>query len=170
MAWKIVERKIGKAGGLKQRSQRQREWDKKYGEGNWETGYTIDGEFVSQEKAFDTVYYKSYQEHFKNNPADLEELIHLAKKLRNPHSEMTSAVDLQVPAIMKYLDENNLTLNGKEIVDIGSYGTNSHAISIRLSPLTIKCCLDSKITLEKFWQDKKCLAIWTEDNDTGHAQ
>ena len=94
MAWKIVERKIGKAGGLKQRTQRQREWDKKYGESNWETGYTIDGEFVSQEKAFDTVYYKSYQEHFKNNPADLEELIHLAKKLRNPHSEMTSAVDL----------------------------------------------------------------------------
>ena len=101
MAWKIVERKIGKAGGLKQRTQRQREWDKKYGEGNWETGYIIDGEFVSQEKAFDVVYYKSYQEHFINNPKDIDELINLAKKLRNPHAEMTSGVDLQVPAIMK---------------------------------------------------------------------
>ena len=55
MPWKIVERKIGKAGGHKQRAQRQLEWDQKYGEGNWETGYLIDGEFVSQENAFESV-------------------------------------------------------------------------------------------------------------------
>ena len=30
MSWKIVERKIGKAGNQKQREKRQREWDKKY--------------------------------------------------------------------------------------------------------------------------------------------
>ena len=164
MSWKIIERKIGKAGGIKQRTQRQREWDKKYGEGNWEIGYTIDGEFISQEKALDIVYYKSYEEHFKNNPEDLKELINLAKKLRNPHAEMTTGVDLQVPAIMRYLKENNLKLNGNEIVDIGSYGSSSHAISIRLSPLTIKCCIDSGKTLEKFWQEKKCLALWENDN------
>ena len=163
MAWKIAERKIGKAGGLKQRTQRQKEWDQKYGEGNWETGYMIDGEFISQEKAFDTIYCKSYQEHFINNPDDLEELINLAHKLRNPHAEMTSGVDLQVPAIMKYLNDNNLTLKGNDVVDIGSYGSRSHAISIRLSPLTIKCCLSPKITLEQFWQEKKCLAVWTND-------
>jgi len=162
MAWKIIERKIGKAGGLKQRTQRQREWDKKYGDGNWETGYVIEGVFVSQEEAFDTVYCKSYQEHFTNNPEDLEELINLACKLRNPHAEATTGVDLQVPAIMKYLDDNNMKLKGSEIVDIGSYGTRSHAISIRLSPLTIRCCLNPKISLEKFWQEKKCLAVWME--------
>ena len=162
MAWKIVERKIGKAGGLKQRTQRQREWDKKYGDGNWETGYILDGEFVSQEEAFNTVYCKSYQEHFANNPEDLEELINLACKLRNPHAEATTGVDLQVPAIMKYLSDNNIKLKGSEIVDIGSYGTRSHAISIRLSPLTIRCCLNPKISLEKFWQEKKCLAVWME--------
>jgi len=163
MSWKIIEHKIGKAGGIKQRTQRQREWNQKYGEGNWETGYIVDGEFVSQEKAFDTVYYKSYQEHFINNPEDLEELINLACKLRNPHSKATTGVDLQVPAIMKYLADNNLQLKGNEVVDIGSYGSRSHAISIRLSPLTIKCCLNPKASLEKCWQEKKCLAIWIDD-------
>ena len=163
MAWRVIERKIGKAGGPKQRATRQREWNQKYGEGNWEIGYTIDGEFVPQEEALDTVYYKSYQEHFKNNPDDLNELISIAKKLRNPHSEMTLGVDLQVPAIMKYLHDNNLELRGNEVVDIGTYGSRSHAISVRLSPLTIKCCLNQNITLEKFWQDKKCLAIWEND-------
>ena len=31
MSWKVVERKIGRAGGVKQRNARQREWDRKYG-------------------------------------------------------------------------------------------------------------------------------------------
>ena len=30
MGWRIVERRIGKAGGEKQRAGRQREWDRKY--------------------------------------------------------------------------------------------------------------------------------------------
>lgn len=48
----------------------------------------INGEFVLQDEALYSVYYKSYQEHFKNNPEDLDELINLAKKLRNPYTEM----------------------------------------------------------------------------------
>ena len=48
MPWKVVERKIGRAGGLKQRTARQREWDQKYGDGNWAVGYVIDGNFVLQ--------------------------------------------------------------------------------------------------------------------------
>jgi hypothetical protein len=35
MPWNVVERRIGRAGGLKQRTARQREWDQKYGDGNW---------------------------------------------------------------------------------------------------------------------------------------
>jgi hypothetical protein len=50
---------------------------------------------------------------------------------------------------------------GNEIVDIGTWqGQYSHPISVRLSPLTIKCCIKPKMTLENFWQSKKCLAIW----------
>jgi len=164
MPWRIVERKIGKAGGTRQRTSRQREWDRKYGD--WAVGYVIEGEFVTQEEALESVYYRSYEEHFRLHPQDLDELISLAKVLRNPHAEATSGVDLQVPAIMQFLRRNGHELRGTEAVDIGSWhGTASHAISIRLSPLTIKCAIRSKMTLEKFWQDKKCLAIYVSDED-----
>ncbi|MEM7182266.1 MAG: hypothetical protein AAF518_15230 [Spirochaetota bacterium] len=161
MSWKIVERKIGKAGNLKQRQKRQQEWDRKYGE-NWMIGYKLDGTFISQEDALDSIYYASYAEHFANHPEDLQELVQTAKVLRNPHAESTGGVDLQVPAIMKYLDLHEIQLEGKEVVDIGSYGSRSHKISVKLSPLTIKVVGNDKMTLEKFWQEKKCLAIWLE--------
>jgi hypothetical protein len=163
MPWRVVERKIGRAGGMKQRMTRQREWDQKYGEGQWAVGYVIDGAFVPQEAALDSIYNRSYEEHFGAHPEDLEELIRLAKRLRNPHAEATTGVDLQVPAIMAYLKRHGLQLQGTEIVDIGSWkGQASHTISIRLSPLHIKVTGDPKTTLEQFWQERKCLAVWEE--------
>ena len=164
MSWKVVERNIGKAGSYKRRIAKQKEWDRKYGDGNWTIGYFIDGEFVSQDDAIESVYYKSYENHFENHPKDLEELINTAKKLNNPHAQATTGVDLQTPAIINYLEKNNLKLKGSEMVDIGSWqGKSSHKISIRLSPLHIKCAINPKITLEKFWQKKKCLVIWEDD-------
>ena len=166
MPWKVIERKIGRAGGLKQRTSRQREWDQKYGDGQWAVGYVIDGAFVLQEAALDSIYNRSYEEHFAAYPEDLEELIHLAKSLRNPHAEATTGVDLQVPAIMAYLERHGLRLQGTEIVDIGSWkGQASHAISVRLSPLHVRCCLNPQWTLEQFWQEKKCLAVWVADEE-----
>ena len=82
MSWKIVERKIGKAGNLKQRQKRQSTWDQKYGD-NWMIGYVIEGEFISQEDALESIYYQSYAAHFEENPKDLKELIHTAKTLKN---------------------------------------------------------------------------------------
>ena len=52
---------------------------------------------------------------------------------------------------------------GSEVMDIGSYGDRSHAVSVRLSPVTIKASADPTMTLEKFWQTKKCLAVWEDD-------
>ena len=46
MAWRLVERRIGRVGILQRRTARQRAWDRKYGEGNWEVGYVIGGRFV----------------------------------------------------------------------------------------------------------------------------
>jgi hypothetical protein len=93
----------------------------------------------------------------------LEELIKTAKKIRNPHAEATLSVDLQTPAITQYLANNGLKLVGNEVVDIGSWqGQASHALSIRLSPLHIKLVGNPNQTLEMFWQEKKCLAIWEE--------
>jgi len=163
MPWKIIERKLGRAGGIKQRLARQRDWDRMYGEGNWEIGYVLDGIFIDQETAFEKIYYQSYVEHFQNHPEDLTELIQTAKKLRNPHAEATTGVDLQIPAIMQFLERLNLQLSGNEVVDIGSWqGQASHKISIRLSPLHIKAADYPNMTLEQFWQEKKCLAIWQE--------
>lgn len=163
MPWRVVERRIGKAGGFKQRAARQREWDRKYGEDCWAVGYVIDGEFVRQEEALETVYYRSYERHFAEHRADLEELIATAKQIRNPHAEATSGVDLQVPAILEYLQRHGLELHGAEVVDIGSWeGRASHALSIRLSPLTIRCAIEPGRTLEQFWQQRKVLAVWED--------
>jgi hypothetical protein len=165
MPWRVVERKIGRAGGEKQRQGRQREWDRKYGPDNWAVGYVLDGEFVSQEEALESVYYASYAAHFRDHPEDLRELIGLARTLRNPHAEATTGVDLQVPAIHAYLERDGLRLAGSEVVDIGSWqGHRSHAISVRLSPLQIRCVLEARLTLEEFWQSRKCLATWAEDD------
>jgi hypothetical protein len=164
MPWKVVERKIGRAGGVKQRTARQREWDRKYGEGQWAVGYVTDGEFVLQEDALESIYNRSYEEHFAAHPEDLKELMGLAKSLRNPHAEATTGVDLQVPAIMAYLQRHGLRLLGTEIVDIGTWkGQASHSISVRLSPLHIKVTGDPKMTLEQFWQERKCLAVWEDE-------
>ena len=164
MAWKVVERRLGKAGSLKQRTGRQREWNSKYGEGNWEIGYVVEGSFISQEAALETIYYRSYEQHFQQHPSDLEELIHLAKVLRNPHALATTSIDLQVPAITDYLKRHNLTLQGREVLDIGSWeGQAAHAISVRLSPLSVRVIGDPKMTLEQYWQDKKCPAIWAAE-------
>lgn len=100
MPWRVVARRLGRAGGLQQRTARQRTWDRTYGEGMWAIGYAVDGEFLTQEEALETIYYRSYAEHFRRHPADLEELVHTAKVLRNPHAEATTGVDLQVPAIL----------------------------------------------------------------------
>lgn len=163
MPWSIKERKIGRAGGEKQRASRQQEWDRKYGEDTWAIGYVIDGEFIHQEDAVRNIYDESYAVHFDSHPNDLKELISTAKELRNPHAEATTGVDLQIPAIMAYLNTHCLTLSGTEVVDIGSWnGKASHPISIRLSPLQIKCCIRDKWTLEKFWQDRKVLAVWED--------
>lgn len=161
MPWRVVERKIGRAGGEKQRAGRQREWDRKYGADNWAVGYVIEGEFVLQDDALESVYQRSYAEHFDAHPADLEELLSLAKVLRNPHAEATTGVDLQVPAILAVLQARGLELRGVEVVDIGTWqGDRSHPISVRLSPLHIACAADPRMTLEEWWQAKKCLAVW----------
>lgn len=164
MPWEVVERKIGRAGGERQRAARQREWDRKYGPDAWAVGYVIGGEFVHQDDALTSVYDRSYEAHFRDHPADLAELISTAKILRNPHAEATTGVDLQVPAMLKFLAAHGLELRGTEVVDIGTWnGERSHPLSVRLSPLQVRCVLDPKLTLEQWWQTRKCLAVWAEE-------
>lgn len=159
MGWRVVERRIGKAGGPKQRAKRQREWDRKHGD-NWAIGYVIDGAFVLQEDALSSVYHRSYEAFLDAHPEEVDELVRTAGSLRNPHAAATGGVDLQVPAIRAYLQRRGRRLEGSEQVDIGSFGDVSHAISVRLSPLTIPCVVKPEWTLEAFWQKRKVLAVW----------
>jgi hypothetical protein len=165
MGWKVVARRIGRAGGYRRRSAQQRQWDQAYGEGNWAVGYVVDGSFVLQDDAVETVYYRSYEHYLDQHPEDVEELVRLARELRNPHAVATTGVDLQVPAIVEYLHRRGLRLAGTQVVDIGSWqGQASHPISVRLSPLQIPVIGNPKMTLEQFWQAKKCLAVWVDDH------
>src|SRR5690349_13390123 len=66
--WVIVDKRIGRAGGAKQREARQRQWDREYGEDNWAIGYVIDEQFVMQEQALVDVYHRSYDAHFAAHP------------------------------------------------------------------------------------------------------
>ena len=85
--------------------------------------------------------------------------------LRNPHSEATTGVDLQVPALMKYLETHRLKLQGPAVLDIGTWnGECSHPLGVRLSPLQIRCVQDDRYTLEEYWQAKKCLAVWKDED------
>ncbi len=163
MGWKIVKRRLGQAGGFKERLARQAQWDARYGEESWCIGYKIEGVFVPQEEALEAVYEASYDAFFEAHPNVLQELITLAKNLRNPHAVATTSVDLQVPAIRAILKRRGLSLQGTEVVDIGTWrGERSHGISERLSPLHIPCVQEPRLTLEKYWQTRKCLAIWSE--------
>lgn len=161
--WRIVQRRIGRAGGVRQRVARQRAWDRQHGVDRWAVGYVIDGAFVLQEDALESVYQRSYEAWLDAHPEEVEALIHTAATLRNPHAEATTGVDLQVPAILEYLRRRGLALLGREVVDIGSYGEASHPISVRLSPATIPCVIKPEWSLEAFWQKRKCLAVWEPD-------
>jgi hypothetical protein len=89
-------------------------------------------------------------------------LIRLAGKLRNPHAEATGSVGLQVPGILTCLGRNGLKLEGSKVADIGTWqGRASHPISVRLSPLHVRLADDPKRTLEQFWQEEKCLDVWS---------
>ena len=158
MGWRVVERKLGKAGALKRRMARQREWDRRFGEGMWSVGYVLEGEFVAYERALEVIYQASYDAFLDGHPELRARLCAVARTLRNPHAEATTGVDLQVPAILDHLERRGLRL-----ADIGSWsGEVSHAMSVTLSPLHIPCVAKPKATLERFWQAKKCLAVWED--------
>jgi len=141
MPWQIVERKIGRAGSAKQRAARSENGTSVMGRDSWAVGYVIEGEFVLQEEALQSVYYRSYEAHFRAHPEDLEELLRAGSRARNPHAEATTGVDLQIPAIMQYLQRQRTRNSGQRVVDYRHLaGQRSHPISVRLSRCRFAAC------------------------------
>jgi hypothetical protein len=46
-----------------------------------------------------------------------------------------------------------------------SEGWQPHPIAVRLSPLTIRCAIKPKMTLEAYWQERKCLVVYVDSED-----
>lgn len=158
----IIE-KLGRAGGPKNRQKKKEEWDRKYGEGNWEIVYFYNNKIYTREEALSEFYNKSYYIFLKNNPNITMRLCLLARELYNPHAEATGGVDLQVPAVLEALDRLGRELTGKERIAIGTwgskYGKKYPPISHQLSPFKIPLWCDRRISVEKFWQEYKYLAV-----------
>lgn len=164
---RIVEQ-IGRAGGKAQREAKQKEWNRKYGEGNWEVVYFYDGKIYTREEALEEFYNKSYLIFLQKNPRVLEELCSRAGSIYNPHARYGgdgTNVDLQCPAVECALSVLGKTLRGKEEVAIGTWKAKIGQkavyppISYTLSPFKVPIWCDQKISVEQFWQDYKYLAV-----------
>lgn len=160
--YKIVQ-KIGRAGGPRNRMQKQKEWNEKYGEGNWEVVYVYNNKIYTRKEALEKFYNKSYYEFLKNNPEIAEELCSMAKEIYNPHAEATGGVDLQCPAVHYALKKLGYSLKGKQRVAIGTWGTKYGmeypSISYKLSPFRVPLWCDSSTSVEEFWQQNKYLGV-----------
>lgn len=159
----IAVEKLGRAGGPKNRERKQKEWDTKYGKGNWCVVYQYNGKVYTREEALEEFYNKSYYDFLKNNPQLANQLCQMAKELYNPHAEETGGVDLQCPAVYQALEKLGLSLKGKERVAIGvwgtKYGRKYPSISYKLSPFQVPLWCDHSINVEAFWQDYKYLGV-----------
>ena len=156
---KIIE-KVGRAGSKKQREEKQKEWDNKYGKGKWSIQYVYKNKIYTREEALEEFYNKSYFIFLKNNPKIVEELRVRAKTLYNPHAEKTTGIDLQVPAVYKALENLGIELQGEERIAIGEYGKDNYPlITKKLNPYRVPLWCDKKDNVEDFWQNNKYLVI-----------
>lgn len=162
MTLKLVE-KLGRAGNSKNRDAKLNEWNTKYGEGNWEVVYSYKDNIMTREEALREYYYKSYYLYMDKNKSLTNELCNTAKSIYNPHAENTGGVDLQCPAVMFALGKLGITLSGSQKIAIGTWGSNKGikypSISYKLSPFKVPLWCDDFISVEKFWQEFKYLAV-----------
>lgn len=155
--------KLGRAGGFKNRERMRQEWNRLYGEGNWEVVYYYNKQIYTRDQALEEFYHKSYLMFMKKHPEIVDELCKMAKELYNPHAESTTGVDLQCPAVYKALETLGRTLEGTERVAIGTWGYNRGIkypmISLKLSPFQVPIWCENKLSVESFWQNYKYLAV-----------
>ncbi|QUH21918.1 hypothetical protein [Alkaliphilus sp. B6464] len=158
-----IVKKIGRAGGPKNREKSKNEWDKKYGVGKWKVVYQYNNEIYTREQALEKFYNRSYYEYLKNHPTTLNNLCNMANSLYNPHADATGGVDLQVPAVYKALEHLNKSLQGAQRIAIGTWGYKQGIeypqISWELSPYKVPLWCNKDISIEVFWQDYKYLAV-----------
>lgn len=181
---KIVQRNIGRAGNFKQMQEKKKGLDRIYGEGNWMTGYEVNGRFLTREQAIEEVYNPSYFKILDENRQLVEQLVN-AKGVFNPHALLSKSTDIQAQTVECYMKLRGLEFKGNRYeIPIGTYQpkviTDEHKrilyskglnvfrngkivypqISYDLSPYKVPCIINPNISVEEFWQsDAKCIAI-----------
>lgn len=180
--YKIVERNIGRAGNRKQMAEKQAVWNRKYGEGNWLTGYEVNGQFKTREAVIEEIYDPSYFVFLDNHP-EIVELLKNAAGVYNPHALLSNSVDIQAATVERYMAARNLSFAGEGRLPIGSYqpkykkepllkrAQEEFGLEVRdgkiiypkiaytLNPFSIPCIVKPDMSIEDFWQsDIKCLA------------
>lgn len=182
MTYEIVEQNIGRAGNFQQAQQKQQKWNNKYGEGNWITGYSINGKFFTREDAIKEIYDPSYFSFLDENPIIVKQLQN-ASGVFNPHALFSKSVDIQAETIERYMKSRGLSFQGISPLPIGSYQPKKNLetifllaeekglkvvnnkiqypqIAYTLSPFKVPCCINPSISIEQFWQSEaKCLAV-----------
>lgn len=152
--------KLGRAGNKQNRDKMAAIWNGKYEK--WEVMYIYNNKIMTRDEALEEYYDKSYYLYLKNNPKILDELCNSAVEIYNPHATNTGGVDLQCPAVLKALEKLGRSLDGKQKIAIGTWGVKKYGrkypeISYKLSPFQVPIWNDSKLSVEKFWQDYKFL-------------
>lgn len=183
MAYKIVERNIGRAGNKFQIEQKQKEWDHRFGKGKWLTGYEVNGQFMTREEAIEKVYDAAYFDYLDRNRSIVEVLKEYSGVF-NPHALFTNSTDIQAQTIERYFNSRRISFTGKikEKAPIGTwqpkdmlrYESKIRIAGLRiengrivypsiakyLSPFSIKTLHDNNMSVEGFWQSSaKCLAV-----------
>lgn len=181
--YKIVERNIGRAGNRKQMAEKQAVWNCKYGEGNWLTGYEVNGQFKTREAVIEEIYDQSYFVFLDEHP-EVVELLKNASGVYNPHALLSNSVDIQAATVERYMEARNLSFAGEGRLPIGSYQPKYKKepllkraqeelglevrdgkiiypkIAYTLNPFSIPCLVKPEMSIEDYWQsDIKCLAV-----------
>jgi len=192
MEYTIIERNIGRAGTKAALQKKAEILNNKYGEGNWQTGYEINGEFHTRESAIEQIFEPSYFKFLDENTKWVDELI-ASGGVFNPHALFSKSIDLQAVAVDRYMESRNLSYTGVKLLPIGSYQPKHNKdkifqmarekgltvtdkiiyppISYALSPFKVPCIIRPEMSIEDFWQsDAKVLAIknFTSENSQQH--
>src|SRR3990172_5735371 len=167
----------------KKRDEIQAGYDKKYGKGNWQIMWEIDGGIHSFDDAIQ-LYEDAYYEFLKNNPKVLHELCKTASHVYDNaesnidcmgyHDQENNSNHYQDIAIDRSVWRLGRKLNGKQLIQIRH--NSKDEIGRLLSPGRIDFHLPKYIkkpvkkgwwnplTIEEFWQSNKVLQAVKKKN------
>lgn len=144
--------------------QMEKEFNDKYGKGQWERGFFYENHFYPYLDSVDLLYNVSYTLFLEENPDLVAGLLKSARWIYNSHAQRTGGVDLQVPAIHNFLVSRGLNLNGNSPIDIGDMKKNTLGNLLGPDKVPFLGGKNGKISLEEFWQSPfhRCVILKEE--------